>query len=211
MTCSLRAGYRWLRVFNLSYRAFVVCEDHTLDQYIAVPVINALLTAVGRPHARVRAVTDPRTRGIEDVISQFASLSERYAGIGQLVVFTLDTDGRDGSGGGPDRAAQMENLRRGLPNNVSSKVLIILGRQELEVWALWASRSVLSQPWSTVRLERDPKDVYLPQVLTPADKRLPGRGRSRLIQESLATGWDSLAQGCPELAEAEQDLRTRSA
>lgn len=195
----------------MSFRIHIICEDHTLDQYVVRPVMRAMAAAVGRPRARVTAVPTPPPRGIEAVMKEFDGLCERYAAIGDLVVFALDADGLDGSDGGTDRRAVLEARRRALPPAVADKVMVILAQQELEVWAMWGVRARVPAGWSTVRAERDPKDVYWSDLVERADATVPGKGRQRLVEKTLALGWASACEGCPELAEATEEMRNRLA
>lgn len=195
----------------MSCRIHVVYEDHTLDQYVANPVVAAMAAAVGRPRAKVKAVPTPAPRGIEAVIKNFDALSRRYAAIGDLVVFALDADGLDGAEGRPDRRATLEARRLALPDDVAHKVVVVLAQQELEVWAMWGAKAHLGARWAAVRAERDPKDVHWPGLITAADAAMPGKGRQRLVEETLSLGWSSVCDGCPELATATEEMRDRLA
>lgn len=193
----------------VSFRAFVVCEDHTLDQYACVPVVSAALAAVGKPRAVVKAVTSPHLGGISDVERQFEDVAVRYAAISDLVVFALDRDRMDGQGGRRDRLKGLLDRKADLPEAVGAKVDVLLAVEETEVWCLWGQRTRIAASWAEVRTERDPKARYFDPLLEKNDARLPGRGRQRLVSESLANGWDSLTAGCPELKDFESRLRGR--
>lgn len=192
----------------MTFRAFVVCEDHTLDQYVAVPVVRAALAELGKTRAAVKAVTNPRLTGISSVETQFAEIAERYAAIGDLVVFSLDLDKLDGKGGRGDRQAGFSFRLGELPAKVREKTAVVLARQELEVWALWGSRSDLQASWADVREERDSKERFFDPLVTKVDLQQPGAGRTRLVEKSLSSGWASLSAGCPELASLYSDLKT---
>lgn len=59
----------------MSTRVFVACEDPQLDQHIAVPVVQALFRqGLGKRQARVQAITNPRIRGVEDLLAHLPSL-----------------------------------------------------------------------------------------------------------------------------------------
>ncbi len=77
------------------------------------------------------------------------------------------------------------------------------------MWAVWGVRSLLGVSWSAVRAERDPKERFFDPQTTDADAKAPGKGRTRLIKESLSAGWASIASGCPELKDFEKSLRER--
>ena len=87
--------------------------------------------------------------------------------------------------------------------------LVVAARQELEVWALWGSRSKLGAPWNEVLDECHPKERFFEPLITAEDNKFPGRGRERLITVSLQQGWRSLCAGCPELAQLQGEFRAR--
>jgi len=186
----------------MSFRVSAVCEDPTLDQYLVVPLLRSLMAAVGKPHASVTVVTNPKLNGISTVETNFASIATRYAAVANLVVFAVDRDAEAG------RRAKFDSLRSALPPSAAAKVRVLLAVEETEVWSLWGSRSEISATWAEVRAERDPKERFFDPLLIPTDATQPGRGRGRLIKASLSAGWASLASGCPELADLEADVRT---
>ncbi|SRR6266568_3551484 len=189
----------------MSLRVSLALEDHTNDQYIACPVVRALLADLGKPRALVKPITDPRIRGVNQLKAQAPELLDRYGAISDIVVFIVDGDGEDGSPGRGNRLASMQNLLSDCPRREQS--LIAVARQELEVWAIWGSRSQLGVPWSEVVNERHPKERFFDPLITEADLRFPGQGRERLLKLSLSQGWRSLATGCPELAQLQEDFK----
>lgn len=191
----------------MSYTTFVVCEDHTLDQYVVTPIIKQLLASVGKPRAKVKVVTNPRLTGIADVLEQFAELVERYAPLGDAVLFSVDLDGEDGSEGNRNRMLQFSSRLGDLDEVLRSKVFVVLAVQEVEVWCIWGSRSDLPVAWPVVRAERDPKELYFEPLLKDGEEKLPDRGRKRLVAEALSQGWASLKAGCPELEQLENEIR----
>jgi hypothetical protein len=192
----------------MSLRIMFACEDHTLDQYVVGPVIKLLMSTLGRPRADVRVITSPRLMGFENLVSQICSILERYGPISDLVVFVLDGDCDDGRDGGLDRLTRLRRLVQACESS-SEKGAVVVARQEVEVWALWGSRSEINARWSDITRERDPKERYFDPLLTQADLKTPGRGRQRLTALSVAQGWASLSGACPELKELEADLRAK--
>jgi hypothetical protein len=189
----------------MSYRVAVVCEDHRLDQYILRPVLESLLAKLGKPRARVTAVTNPQLTGFSTLLTRLCEVVERYDGVVDLVVIASDTDCDDGIDGRRDKCAQLRN-RLDSCRLMRANVVVVCAIQEIEVWALWGARANLPA-WNVVRGDCDPKETYLNGFLTKADLKRADRGRSRLVEASLSTGWDSLAQGCPELQTLEDDVR----
>jgi hypothetical protein len=192
----------------MSIRIMVACEDHTHDQYVAVPIIKLLMRHLGRPQADIKVITNPRLQGISNVLSLMCDILERYEKYSDLVIFVVDGDCEDGVDGRPDRLAKLRNKIESCENNPGNG-LVVVARQEVEVWALWGSRSVIGDSWNTVTNERDPKERYFQPLLTTADARMPGGGRRRLTELTVATGWRSLAGGCPELRDLEREVKAK--
>ncbi|MGQ0719565.1 MAG: hypothetical protein ACT4NP_20065 [Pseudonocardiales bacterium] len=189
----------------MSLRVFVACEDHTHDQYILKPVLECLLASIGRARAQVKIITAPRMRGIDALKSNACSILTLYGPLSDAVIFAFDADGLDGKDGRRDRKSSFISLLKGCANH-ADKAIVVAARQELEVWALWGNRSNLTVSWQAVRSEQHPKELFFDTLTNTADWRKPGKGRSRLIQDSLSTGWQSLKQGCEELQELEEEL-----
>jgi hypothetical protein len=186
----------------------LACEDHTLDQYVACPVVKLLMTHLGRPQADVRVITSPRLKGLDTLIAQICAILERYGAIADLVIFVVDGDCDDGRDGKLDRVTRLRRLVQDCESN-SEKGVVVVARQELEVWALWGSRSQISARWNDITSERDPKELYFEPLISSGDLKAPGRGRQRLTALSVAQGWKSLSAGCPELRDLEADVRTK--
>jgi hypothetical protein len=189
----------------MSCKISIICEDHTLDQYICKPVIKAAATEVGKPNAQVRVVTSPRLTGFDSLKGQACALLERWATISDVVVFVVDLDCDDG-------VVHARNKIEALMNAIAScegkrKAVVVFAQQEVEVWALWGSRANLPISWLEVLAECDPKELLFEPMLTSADLKKPDQGRTRLIQQSLALGWTSISNGCNELTQLVGDLR----
>lgn len=181
-----------------------VCEDPIYDQYIAGPVVKEALRQLGKPHADVRPILTPKTRGFSTVLKHACEILDRYSPIVAAVVFVIDLDCDDGSPGRGDKVQALKGVIAGCDD--SSKAVVVAARQELEVWALWGVRGDLP-PWQDVRAHCDPKEPFFNPLLTKADAERPDGGRSRLIAASLNEGWQSLSTGCSELEELQNELR----
>jgi hypothetical protein len=190
----------------MGVKVAVVCEDPTLDRYIVRPIITRALAELGKPRATIKLVENPKMRGVQDVLSQACDVLDRYGGISSAVVFVVDMDCEDGEEGRPDKRARLRNVIERCQRH-SDKAIALIAVQEVEVWALWGIRASLGSPWQTVRAECHPKEMYFEPQITSADQLTPDGGRTRLIDASLAGGWQSVTTGCPELRALLDELR----
>jgi hypothetical protein len=188
----------------MSFKVAVVCEDPTLDQYIVRPIVQSVLAHLGKPRARVLVVTDPHLRGIDDVKTKACAILAKYA-IANAVLYLVDCDCEDGRQGTGDRQATLSTRLAQCPVG-GHNAIAVCAIHEVEVWALWGIRDELGTPWTQVRESCHPKEQFFAPLLSTSDAMLPDRGRTRLIKLSLAGGWASLRQGCPELEHLEVKL-----
>lgn len=190
----------------MSCRVAVVMEDHLFDKYVAIPIVERLARELGKPNAKVFAVESPRTQGDSGMFREACRILARYGSTCSAVVFVIDLDGEDGTDGKTPKHTRLLHRVRSCTQH--SEVAAVVGAtQELEVWALWGCRDELGAAWGDVRREPHPKDVYFEPRLTKGERFSADRGRKRHVSMSLAQSWRSLRDGCPELAELEEQLR----
>jgi hypothetical protein len=194
----------------MSFTVAVVAEDYTLDQFILKPVIVSLCGFLGKPRARVDMVRDPRLHGYADLFSEACGILARYGAVADLVVFVVDADCQDGTGGRSDRLASLKRVLANCPRH-QDKAVAVAALQEVEVWALWGIRDQLDSAWQAVRAECHPKEAFFEAQVHQAERRTPDRGRTRLTKMSLAGGWQSIRQGCGELQVLEAELASKLA
>lgn len=190
----------------MTFKVAIACEDHTLDQYIVKPVISGMLATLGKPQAVIGVITDPRVMGISNLRAKACALLAKYGPVSDVVLFVIDADGDDGQSGNRDRKADWVDFLSRCENH-AEKALVVTAIQEVEVWAIWGSRSNLRDSWQIVRAEPHPKEHYFDSLTTRTDLKAPGRGRSRLVGVSLANGWKPLSNACPELRELATEIR----
>src|SRR5690349_3030337 len=106
-----------------------VCEDPIYDQYIAGPVIKEALRQLGRPHAKVAPVMDPKTRGYTTVLEHACAILSRYSQIVAAVVFVIDLDCDDGRPGHGNKLQALTDLIATCED--SSKAIVVGARQEI--------------------------------------------------------------------------------
>lgn len=192
----------------MSVKVAIACEDHTLDQYILVPVVSALMNVLGKPRAKVAPVSNPRIRGDTHLMAAACELLDRYGPVADVVIFVIDIDCEDGLAGRPDKLLRLRNRLDSCDSSYRSRAVAVGAVNEAEVWALWGVQGEIGDPWQTVRADCHPKDTYLRQVTRPGDANSPGRGRKRLAEQSVSRGWASLKAACPELATLEEQVRS---
>lgn len=188
----------------MSFTVAFLCEDQTYDQFIVKPVLISLLASLDKPNARVVPITSPRIQGIAQLKKVLCEVITPFARKADLVVVAFDQDCEDGQDGRSSRLQQVENM---LAQCTRSSVLLVCAVQELEVWCLWGQRKYLGSSWDSIRAERDPKERYFDGLLSKSDLLRPDGGRERLMAASLASGFESLARGCPELGELRDRIK----
>lgn len=189
----------------MTFNVLVIPEDATNDHYILRPLISSLLSAAGKPRARIRVLTDPAVQGVEQALDDnfIARLVRRYA-IVDLFLLCVDRDGiagRDQSVA--DREAHAASLLTG-----GRQLLGTVAHQEVEVWCLAGMTDLPSDwSWNAVRAERDPKEVYYhPYARGRGLLDAPGDGREILGREAAAR-YRSVRSRCPEVATLEGRVR----
>ncbi len=180
----------------MSFRVLVIPEDPTYNGYILQPIVERMLTELGKPQAHVKVLTNPKLNGYPHAISAIREdLALRY-GRFDLWLFLPDAD----------RAGNLEALETELSGQ-NVRLFCCAAQPEVEAWLLAGHRDKLPIHWSDVRQHAHMKeDVFEPFLKEFGDDRSPGGGRERLVRETLAN-YRGLLSVCPELAELEGRLR----
>lgn len=160
----------------------ILCEDYRNDQYIAQPIIEAILTALGRPAARVEVIRDPILGSVEAALdwSRLEPILDRYRGMTDFFVLLVDRDGNE------HRVGVLQNLERRAHVEQQCTLLGENAWQEIEVWALAAQQILPAKwKWRAVRSDPHPKETYFePYVAARGLEETPGRGRQVLGREA---------------------------
>lgn len=172
-------------------KVVIVPEDPVLDQYILKPIVEHLMSDLGRP-ARVEVLRDPRVRGVSQALNrEFVKRVIDENPMVDLFLLIVDRDG-DLKRGSLARAREAEH---------SGRLLVALAVEEVEVWMLALHREALGTSWRTIRGEADPKEAYAhPFLARFARPGSLGGGRVAAMRE-LGGSWRGLLDVCPELAE----------
>lgn len=179
-------------------KVLVIPEDPVRDRYILKPLVERLLSDLGRTGS-VDVLTNPRMRGVAQALdrSTLDDVVQTYRMI-DLFLVLVDRDG--------DRARH--ELARAREQDHPGKLLVCLAIEEIEVWMLALHREKLAAPWTEVRSEVHPKDRFAEIVLREhAPKGAPGNGRAWAMKD-LGGNLRSLLGVCEELAELRARIST---
>lgn len=181
-------------------RVLIVAEDPTLDRYILQPIVERIFDDLGRS-VRVDVLTDPHLSGADQALDaeQLREIVQDYPMI-HLFLLCVDRDCDRRNHVAKVRAREAEHPER---------LVGVLAREEVEVWALALHRERIGARWSEVRDECDPKERFWdPFVRREGWVGEVGRGRKRAMR-GLGSAWSGLLATCPEIAELRERLRTR--
>jgi hypothetical protein len=184
----------------------VIPEDFRKDEFILKPIISAMLTAVGRPRAKVRVCKDPLLGGISQALDgeNIRNIITRYRGMVQLFLLCVDRDGEEG------RRTRLNQLEKMAGELLAGDRIFFAENawQEVEVWVLAGIDLPADWSWAEIREERDPKERYFKPIA--ASKRVleePGEGRKTLAEEA-AGRYNRIRRLCPEdIGQLEQRIQ----
>jgi hypothetical protein len=178
-------------------KLLIIPEDPTLDQYILKPIVERICADHGL-RARVDVLRDPHLRGVDQALGRdIVADIIRDNPMEDLFILMVDRD-CDRLGNSTKAAARLEEH--------PDRLLACLAWQETEVWMLALHRKQLAVPWSTVRDECDPKEIYAdPFIAAQGWSAEVGRGRKKAMRE-LGSAWPGLLQICPELHQLHQQI-----
>jgi hypothetical protein len=174
----------------------VIPEDVPQDQWMLKPIIEALMSAVGKPRAKVDICRNPRLGSVNEAL-KWENISRIIAQYPWIDIFLLCID-RDQV---PERINKLAEIEEQSANLLSGK-RVLFGEnawQELEVWVLAGLEDLPPNwPWGEIRLECDPKETYFkPYVESRGLRDTPGEGRQILGAEA-ARNYKSLRSRCRE-------------
>lgn len=187
---------------------FIIPEDFRKDQYILKPIVEAMLTSLGKPRANVRVCQDPLLGGVTEALKwkRIEEILSLYRGMVQVFLLIVDRDGQDG--------------RRTAINTLETKAAavlpedrVLLGEnawQEVEVWLLAGLDLPNNWKWREIRQELNPKEVYFePLARARGVMDGPGQGRKTLARQA-AGSYARIRSLCQEdVAELEKRLSER--
>ena len=189
----------------------IILEDFVNDESMVLPIVRAMMVAIGKPKAKVTVCKNPRLRGHAEALrwEKIQGILERYGGMTDLFLVCVDRDGNE------DRRAKLDGLEKKAQEFLSEKYQSpkkFLGEnawQELEVWVLAGCEDLPKiWKWSEIRAERKSKTSYFMRFAEQRsllEARCQGRG---ILAEEAAKRYDRIRQLCPEdIQELEKNLR----
>lgn len=175
----------------------VIPEDPTYNGHILKPLIERVMTAVGKSQANVVVLTNPSMKGYEDAERRLESVFEKYPHY-NLFLFLPDRDGR----------AERDKSLNALTMKYQNQRIPFIAKaavEEVEVWLLAGHKNKLSKNWSDVRADSSVKESAFQPFLQKHGDASPGNGRERLMKETLKN-FSGLKRSCPELEELTNEI-----
>lgn len=187
-------------------KVLVIPEDFRKDQYMLLPLCEALFRNLGKPSSKVVICKDPLLGGIDQALrwDQINSIIERYKAMVDVFLLLVDRDGNRNRRSALDALEQQAKAVLG-----NDKVFIAENAwQELEVWVLAGHDLPSDWVWREVRQDFHPKETYyLPFAKMKGVLDQPAEGRKTLAQEA-SRRMDRIRSLCSEdIASLETRLR----
>lgn len=177
-------------------KVLIIPEDPTHDPHIIKPIIEAILSDLGR-RAWVDVLRDPHLRGTSDALD-----ADTIAGViadnPMIDLFILVVD-RDCDRDHNEAKAAARTIEH------AGRLVACLARQEVEVWMLALHLPRVEASWTTIREECDPKERFGAPLLHVLGSTGPGAGRKAAMR-ALPGNLRSLLSRCDELARLRADL-----
>lgn len=177
-------------------KVLIIPEDFTYDQHILQPLIQAMLTYLGKPRGKVRVCRDPQLGGVDQATNwvQIQEIIERYP-MNDLFLLCVDRDGKSGRRSKLDELE--EQAREILPPQ--KQFFAENAWQETEVWILAGHDLPKEWNWQEIRNERDPKEHYFDPFAI--QKGLPKKeplAYKKLAKEAVSRYGSRIRNLCPE-------------
>lgn len=174
----------------------VLAADFVKDEHLLQPIIEAMMTAVGRPRAKVRVCKDPRFHGTGQALKWewIEQALDRHKGMVDRFLLCVDRDGDK------HRRKALDQIERQATAEIGTNRLFLAENawQEVEVWLLAGHDLPAEWVWKKVRAEVHPKERYF--LAFAAKQRvldLPAEGRGKLAREA-AGRYDRVRNRCKE-------------
>lgn len=193
-------------------RVLVIPEDSRRDKDLLKPLIEALMSTVGRPRAKVRICERPVLGGVAEALKaeRLREIIDLWGGQTDLFLLIVDRDGKDGmslpaTGGQParkneDRRAVITRLEHEsiglLPGGKA-----LLGEhaiEEVEVWVLAGHDLPAEWSFRAIRAELHPKEAFFVPFLTKHRGLTDDTAGRALVAAEAARNFQRICDRCPE-------------
>ena len=177
-------------------RVLVIPEDFRKDQYILKPIISAMMSAVGKPRARLQVCQEPLLGGVGEALKwvRIQEILLFYQGMIDLYLLIID---RDGKAGRRQRLDELEELAaKFLPANRA--FFAENAWQEVEVWLLAGHKLPSDWSWQAIRAERDPKEFYFDPLVEQRGLHKKPSDATQILAKEAASQYNRIRQLCPE-------------
>lgn len=179
-------------------KVLVIPEDPTYNGYILQPLVEKIMSSVGKRNARVTVLTNPFATGYEMIKTALPNIYERYRHF-DFMLFLPDQDCKDRA----DEFGAIEARAK----EAGVTLFACAAVQEVEAWLLAGHIDKLNAEWKIIRNDCDLKELYFNPFLAEHGDRSVGDGRKRFMREAL-THFDGILMRCPELKELQQRIQT---
>ena len=179
----------------MSLNVLLILEDLRNDQYIALPVVQAIFAELGRPKAKVIPLSNPHVQGHMQAYEKVANDLEKYRKSHPIWIFLLDIDADH------DVPFLIKKV-----NATGVRLACIKIVPEIEAWLLAGFGSELGT-WQSIRNHhRLKEDIFQPFLSQKKLQQRIGGGRVELMRETLKN-WNTVKTRCPEINELTQQLK----
>jgi hypothetical protein len=177
-------------------KVLIISEDHRTDRYILLPIIRAMMKAIGKPNAKVRMSENPPIRGVAQASDpeRIQEIIDDHKGMVDLFLLIID---RDGDAGRRDSIDYLEQTAARLLDD-NQRFLGENAWQEIEVWVLAGHNLPTDWVWSAIRQEVHPKETYFKPFSEGRGLQNERDGGRKILSEEAASRYSRIRQLCPE-------------
>jgi hypothetical protein len=191
-------------------RVLVIPEDSRRDKDLLKPLIEALMTEVGRPRAKVRVCERPVLGGVTEALKweRVREIIDLWGGQTDLFLLLVDRDGAQNTG----RSSAIASLEQQSTALLGDERALLgeVAIEEIEVWALAGHNLPEGWRWQDIRGEPHPKESYFAPFLVEHRKISGDVAGRAIVAEEAARNIKRILALCPEdLGRLAQRIRER--
>lgn len=181
----------------MGYNVLVITEDFTKDEHVIKPIIERVLSDVGKPNAEVLVCRNPNFGGIGEALKIERLRNDVIARYPMVNLFILFID-RDGDANRENTIAKLESTLTAELQAKNIRFVVELAHQEIEVFVLAGHELPAEWSWKEIRADPSVKDTYFREfVESQGAEILPFDGRKKLMAQAIKN-WARIKSRCPE-------------